>query len=95
MAAVDSPPQLADGAIDPLGVLTLADRMPGCIAERLGHDDFAALRADLVLTLTSSSRCAPNGSWPTTAPAGELMDGRPLKACSGTRTGLSWPTPPR
>ena len=33
----DSAPQLADGAIDPLGVLTLADRMPGCIAERLGH----------------------------------------------------------
>jgi len=24
----DNPPQLADGAIDPLGVLTLADRMP-------------------------------------------------------------------
>jgi hypothetical protein len=33
----DTPPRLADGAIDPLGVLTLADRMPGCVAERLGH----------------------------------------------------------
>jgi acyl-CoA thioesterase len=33
----DDPPRQPDGAIDPLGVLTLADRMPGCVAERLGH----------------------------------------------------------
>jgi acyl-Coa thioesterase superfamily protein/acyl-CoA thioesterase superfamily protein len=32
----DEPPVLADGSLDPLGVLTLADRMPGCIGERLG-----------------------------------------------------------
>lgn len=32
----DDPPRLEDGAIDPLGVLTLADRMPGCVGERVG-----------------------------------------------------------
>jgi acyl-CoA thioesterase len=32
------PPLLHDGSLDPLGVLTLADRMPGCIGEKLGHD---------------------------------------------------------
>jgi acyl-CoA thioesterase len=33
----DDPPRLADGSLDPLGLVVLADRMPGCIAERLGH----------------------------------------------------------
>ena len=33
----DEPPRLADGSLDPLGLVTLADRMPGCIGERLGH----------------------------------------------------------
>lgn len=49
----DSPPQLADGAIDPLGVLTLADRMPGCVAERLGHQGppWFAPSADLTVYL--------------------------------------------
>lgn len=31
------PPMLADGSIDQLGVLTLADRMPGSVAEMLGR----------------------------------------------------------
>jgi acyl-CoA thioesterase len=33
----DDPPLLADGSLDPLGLVTLTDRMPGSIAERLGH----------------------------------------------------------
>jgi len=47
----DEPPRLADGSLDPLGVLTLADRMPGCIGERIGHQDEAwfAPSADLTV----------------------------------------------
>jgi acyl-CoA thioesterase len=54
----DSPPQLADGAIDPLGVLTLADRMPGCVAERLGHQGppWFAPSADLTVHLLEPLR---------------------------------------
>jgi acyl-CoA thioesterase len=54
----DSPPQLADGAIDPRGVLTLADRMPGCIAERLGHQGppWFAPSADLTVYLLEPLR---------------------------------------
>jgi acyl-CoA thioesterase len=33
----DEAPRLPDGTLDPLGVLTLADRMPGCISEMTGH----------------------------------------------------------
>jgi acyl-CoA thioesterase len=33
----DQPPLMSDGSVDPLGVLTLADRMPGCIGEMTGH----------------------------------------------------------
>lgn len=32
----DEPPLLSDGALDPLGVVTLADRMPGAVRELLG-----------------------------------------------------------
>lgn len=32
----DDPPVLEDGSLDPLAVLTMADRMPGCVGERLG-----------------------------------------------------------
>jgi acyl-CoA thioesterase len=54
----DDPPQLADGAIDPLGVLTLADRMPGCVAERLGHQGppWFAPSADLTVHLLEPLR---------------------------------------
>ena len=54
----DSPPQLADGAIDPLGVLTLADRMPGCVAEGLGHQGppWFAPSADLTVHLLEPLR---------------------------------------
>jgi acyl-CoA thioesterase len=34
----DDPPLLDDGSVDPLAVLTLADRMPGCIDEKVGRD---------------------------------------------------------
>ncbi len=33
----DDPPRDDDGALDPLGVLTLADRMPGSVGERIGR----------------------------------------------------------
>jgi hypothetical protein len=54
----DRPPRLADGAIDPPGVLTLADRMPGCIAERLGHRGprWFAPSADLTVHLLGPLR---------------------------------------
>ena len=47
----DDPPLLADGSMDPLGVLTLADRMPGCVAERIGpgDDPWFAPSADLTV----------------------------------------------
>lgn len=49
----DDPPRTADGALDPLGVLTLADRMPGCVGERIGHDGpmWFAPSADLTVHL--------------------------------------------
>jgi acyl-CoA thioesterase len=49
----DDPPLLPDGAMDPLGVITLADRMPGAIAERLGHQGplWFAPSADLTVHL--------------------------------------------
>ena len=34
----DDPPVLADGSLDPLGLLTLADRMPGCVGEKVGRE---------------------------------------------------------
>ncbi len=33
----DDPPVRSDGTIDPLALIALADRMPGAIAERIGH----------------------------------------------------------
>lgn len=47
------PPRLDDGSLDPLGLLTLADRMPGCIGEKLGHDGprWFAPSADLTVHL--------------------------------------------
>jgi acyl-CoA thioesterase len=49
----DDPPRLEDGSLDPLGVLTLADRMPGCVHERLGPggDPWFAPSADLTVHL--------------------------------------------
>lgn len=34
----DDPPLSDDGTLDPLGVFTLADRMPGCVGERIGRE---------------------------------------------------------
>lgn len=49
----DDPPRLVDGSLDPLAVLTIADRMPGCIGERLGRrgDPWFAPSADLTVHL--------------------------------------------
>jgi len=49
----DDPPRLSDGSLDPLAVLTLADRMPGCVGERVGHrgDPWFAPSADLTVHL--------------------------------------------
>ena len=54
----DDPPRLADGSLDPLGLVTLADRMPGCIAERLGHRGprWFAPSADLTVHLLEPLR---------------------------------------
>jgi len=54
----DDPPVLADGALDPLGVITLADRMPGSVGERLGHDGdpWFAPSADLTVHLFTPAR---------------------------------------
>lgn len=49
----DDPPRSADGSLDPLGVITLADRMPGSVRERMGsqgHPWFAP-SADLTVHL--------------------------------------------
>lgn len=47
----DEPPVGADGGLDPLGVLVLADRMPGSVAEKLGHrgEPWFAPSADLTV----------------------------------------------
>jgi acyl-CoA thioesterase len=52
----DQPPIVDGGTLDPLGVLTLADRMPSSISERTGHSGprFFAPSADLTVHL-----CAP------------------------------------
>jgi acyl-CoA thioesterase len=54
----DDPPRRADGALDPLGVLTLADRMPGSVSERLGHQGqpWFAPSADLTVHLFEPAR---------------------------------------
>ena len=47
-----------DGALDPLGVLTLADRMPGSVAERIGRqgDPWFSPSADLTFHLFEPAR---------------------------------------
>jgi acyl-CoA thioesterase len=54
----DEPPRLADGSLDPLGLVTLVDRMPGCIGERLGHRGprWFAPSADLTVHLLEPLR---------------------------------------
>ncbi|HLI72630.1 MAG TPA: thioesterase family protein [Acidimicrobiales bacterium] len=54
----DDPPLLADGSLDPLGVLTLADRMPGSVGERLGHrgEPWFAPSADLTVHFFEPAR---------------------------------------
>src|SRR3984957_7489318 len=49
----DDPPVGEDGSLDPLAVLTLADRMPGSVDEMLGHEDdrWFAPSADLTVHL--------------------------------------------
>jgi acyl-CoA thioesterase len=54
----DDPPLAEDGALDPLGVLTLADRMPGSVSERLGREGppWFAPSADLTVHLFEPAR---------------------------------------
>ncbi|HEV3351471.1 MAG TPA: thioesterase family protein [Acidimicrobiales bacterium] len=54
----DDPPLLTDGALDPLGVLTLADRMPGCVGEMMGpsREPWFAPSADLTVHLFEPAR---------------------------------------
>ena len=54
----DDPPLLDDGALDPLGVLTLADRMPGCVGEKIGpgREPWFAPSADLTVHLFEPAR---------------------------------------
>lgn len=49
----DEPPLTDDGSLDPLGVVTLADRMPGSVGERIGHTGprWFAPSADLTVHL--------------------------------------------
>jgi acyl-CoA thioesterase len=57
----DQPPLMSDGSLDPLGILTLADRMPGCIGEMTGHRGprWFAPSADLTVHLLG----APRSEW--------------------------------
>jgi acyl-CoA thioesterase len=54
----DDPPLTPDGYLDPLGILTLADRMPGCVSEMMGHQGppWFAPSADLTVHLLESTR---------------------------------------
>jgi acyl-CoA thioesterase len=54
----DNPPLMDNGALDPLGVLTLADRMPGSVSEMLGHtgERFFAPSADLTVHFFEPAR---------------------------------------
>ena len=54
----DDPPVGDDGALDPLAVVTLADRMPGSVRERLGPggDPWFAPSADLTVHLFEPAR---------------------------------------
>jgi acyl-CoA thioesterase len=54
----DDPPVLPDGSLDPLGVLTLADRMPGSVGEAIGHEGerWFAPSADLTVHLFEPAR---------------------------------------
>jgi len=49
----DDPPLLEDGTLDPLGIITLADRMPGCVGEKMGPgpERWFAPSADLTVHL--------------------------------------------
>jgi acyl-CoA thioesterase len=54
----DDPPLTRDGSLDPLGILTLADRMPGCVGEMTGHrgPPWFAPSADLTVHFLESTR---------------------------------------
>jgi acyl-CoA thioesterase len=54
----DDAPVLDDGALDPLGVVTLADRMPGCVGEMMGpgREPWFAPSADLTVHLLEPAR---------------------------------------
>jgi len=54
----DDPPRSADGSLDPLAVVALADRMPGSVRQRVGPggDPWFAPSADLTVHLFEPAR---------------------------------------
>jgi acyl-CoA thioesterase len=54
----DDPPVTEDGSLDPLGVLTLADRMPGSVGERIGpqEEPWFSPSADLTFHMFEPAR---------------------------------------
>jgi hypothetical protein len=87
----DDPPRLADGALDPLAVMTLADRMPGAVSERIVGERMFAPSADLMVHLFAPR--ARHGSSRTTGRVGPETVGLQPRAPSGARTAPSWPMP--
>ena len=58
MGPLRRPARAADGSLDPLAVVTLADRMPGSVRERVGPggDPWFAPSADLTVHLFEPAR---------------------------------------
>ena len=57
----DRPPYLADGTIDPLALVVLADTMPGAVGERVGRGDRAWFAPSVDLTVHLLGPC--RSSW--------------------------------
>jgi acyl-CoA thioesterase len=56
---MDEPPMLADGTLDPLALIVMADTMPGAVAEKLGpqhHHSWFGPSADLTFHLLGPCR---------------------------------------
>jgi acyl-CoA thioesterase len=57
----DEPPFLADGTLDPLALVVLADTMPGAVAEKLGRRDRSWFAPSIDLTVHILDEC--RSSW--------------------------------
>lgn len=53
----DEPPMLADGSMDPLGLVVLADTMPGAVGEKIGHTGHNWFAPSVDLTVHILGRC--------------------------------------